>query len=229
MYEDLIRKINSGCRCEFRPLVKSDVFQFRQHFGKNISHVIDIGANIGMFTMAAAVYWPRAYIHAIEPCYETYITLLSNTFLFNRSNNIICHCAGFGVDGFVSSTYDNVHRLANIAKPQEKKQDDSIISYSLPSFFKKFNIEKEYVIKMDCEGSEKYMIGDRESEEIIRNSLHFGMEAHFQGPRSHGKDFFATFEEIDTWIRDSFADTHLITYHKSNADRGYGHYCLKRY
>ena len=154
-----MNEINKRCRGEIKGLVINDVFGFRQHIGKNVNHVLDIGANIGLFSMASFAYWPKSNINSFEPCKDTFECLRNNTDLFNRVGSIRCHNAGFGSDGYVSGSYDSSHhRLANIATPQEKKQLDSVPSYSLPHIFDKFSISGEYVIKMDCEGAEKYLL-----------------------------------------------------------------------
>jgi len=81
---------------------------------------------------------------------------------------------------------------------------------------------------MDCEGAEKYMINDKDSEAIIKNCLQFGMELHFQSPKKTNRNFYVEWNEMNDWIMDSFQETHEIIYHKSNKNRGYGHYKLKR-
>jgi len=40
--------------------------------------VIDAGANIGMFSIYAAIRHPNSTIYAFEPCAETFSVLLEN-------------------------------------------------------------------------------------------------------------------------------------------------------
>ena len=57
------------------------------YFGAGLS-VVDIGANVGSFTIWAHMRWPNSTIHAYEPQPETYATLLRNV---GGLPNVHCH------------------------------------------------------------------------------------------------------------------------------------------
>jgi FkbM family methyltransferase len=57
------------------------------YFGENLN-ILDIGANIGSFTLWANLRWPQSRIHAFEPHPETFKMLTNNV---KALNNITCH------------------------------------------------------------------------------------------------------------------------------------------
>ena len=59
------------------------------YFGKNLI-VLDLGANIGSFSIWANLRWPNSQIHAYEPHPETFKTLTRNV---AEHSNITCHNA----------------------------------------------------------------------------------------------------------------------------------------
>ena len=84
-----------------------------------------------------------------------------------------------------------------------------------------------YLLKFDCEGAEKFLIGDEIAENIIRNSLQTNMEIHFKS-KSSPYDFWIDFSSYEKWINDNFSNSHSIDFYMFSMSKGYGHYCLKR-
>jgi FkbM family methyltransferase len=57
------------------------------YFGAGLT-VVDIGANVGSFTLWSHLRWPNSIVHAYEPQPETYATLLRNV---GWLPNVHCH------------------------------------------------------------------------------------------------------------------------------------------
>lgn len=55
-----------------------DVYMIRNIIKANINTVVDIGANIGVFSILCAHLWPNAKIKSYEPCYGNYNILIKN-------------------------------------------------------------------------------------------------------------------------------------------------------
>lgn len=53
-----------------------------------ITKILDLGANVGAFTVWAAGVWPDSHILAFEPSAENYALLLSNTFALNQQGRV---------------------------------------------------------------------------------------------------------------------------------------------
>jgi FkbM family methyltransferase len=55
--------------------------------------ILDLGANIGLFSLMATLVWPEAVIHAFEPCPETFELLKRN---LKEAPNVTRHKAAVG-------------------------------------------------------------------------------------------------------------------------------------
>ena len=51
----------------FRDIILDDEYQLYLLKNKQIVNIIDVGANLGVFSMAARIYFPNAVIHSYEP------------------------------------------------------------------------------------------------------------------------------------------------------------------
>jgi hypothetical protein len=70
-------------------------------------------------------------------------------------------------------------------------------SRTLPQLIKQFKVKGRYVIKMDCEGGERFLLDDKESIEIIRGCVQFNMEHHrgFGGEVQRWHEWYANFTD----------------------------------
>lgn len=152
----------------------------RKEYGKVIpgSVVIDVGANIGAFSVYAARCGAKK-IYAFEPNKESYEILLKNIKINNLEDTIIPYNLAVGpVDGQLisipkeSSPYNTVKTYI-----EDTDNYDIIESISLPTFIKTNNINKIDFLKMDCEGAE-YPIIYSMKEEDFRLITTFRLENH---------------------------------------------------
>jgi FkbM family methyltransferase len=128
--------------------------------------IIDVGANIGVFSMYAAFHGAKR-IYAFEPNKESFETLLMNIRENGLEDIIIpINKAVSEKDGDyllipkASSPYNK--SFSNTADKSEEM--DRIETISLPTFIKQNNIEKIDLLKMDCEGAEFGIIPNMPSE-----------------------------------------------------------------
>jgi FkbM family methyltransferase len=141
--------------------------------GCNIENIIDIGGNLGVFSVFARETFPKARIISLEAVYDTYLSLQENT----KNYNIESYNIAFG-DGsklFLDQCQD--HSGANQFK-KEANNNMSIISKTLPQIFDQLQIQGSYLIKMDIEGGEMFLYQNSAAEKILQNSKYFTMEYH---------------------------------------------------
>lgn len=134
--------------------------------------IIDAGANIGMASVYYAITYPDAKIIAIEPEASNFEILLENT-----------------------KSYDNIHCLKGalwnkktrlkISNPtdakfafavEETSDDDEVHALTVEDLMDQFNLQFIDILKVDIEGAEKEVFGERPSwlgqVGIIKIELH---------------------------------------------------------
>jgi FkbM family methyltransferase len=79
--------------------------------------VLDVGANIGIYTMAAAVLNPKAEVVAFEPLPDVYERLLANAVL-NGLENVICVNAAVSNGAGVATLFAPAGRVATTASQE---------------------------------------------------------------------------------------------------------------
>jgi FkbM family methyltransferase len=131
--------------------------------------IIDIGANIGFFSIYAAVNYPASQIYSFEPYPPTYARLIDNL----RRNNIknvkpfpYAVSDKAGCNTMLTGTFDE--------GLYETTEVDSI---SFESIFEMTGERKFDMAKIDCEGSE-YGIILNSSPGALQNINEFVIEVH---------------------------------------------------
>lgn len=125
--------------------------------------ILDVGANIGLFSLIASAVNPRAKIHAFEPTPNTYRILKENIDL-NKSKNITLHkLALSNTNGHVQMVSPKEAKLAgyddsfNQISHTDSPSATTTRSQRLDEFVKENNIRKIDLIKADIEGAEKLL------------------------------------------------------------------------
>lgn len=198
----------------------------------SIKSFIDIGANDGDVCCYVQRHHPTALVVALEPCKSTFAELVKNV----GDTGIHVENKAFGDGDMFTMTIRNPGK--SVTHLCDKKAHGNqfgvkqhgnyrVKSVMLPWIVDTYNIEttKGLVIKSDCEGGERYFIGSKRSEDIIRDCMQFSLEVHFQAPDTP-YDFWLPWETYNTWVYDSFSSTHYVSYYKSSKKGGYGHYLL---
>jgi FkbM family methyltransferase len=214
-------------------IVLKDCYMMQHWSNDYLDNIIDIGANVGMFSLYAHMRNPKANIYAYEPGKEVLEYLKSNTF-FIRNIKYIEQALG---DGGVLNFFDTGYFGCNLCYKDEELDDREgtyeVVSKSLPDIFKDNSIDlnSKYFIKVDCEGGERFLLNHKGSEDIIRGASGFAVEVHFppgEGGRQASQERFRAFPKWGTyneWMY-SFQDTHNVIYHCSSRRYGNGVYVL---
>lgn len=189
--------------------------------------IIDIGANIGFFSIYARMHYPIARIVAIEPCKETYNYLLQNT----QGLNIETYNMALGNNEKLYLNYKISTGCNMFDEKTESKTNEYCDSKSLDKIFEilKIDINKSiYFIKVDCEGGEKYLLNNEKIDEIIKKSIQFSMEIHFPAQNVPRFNSLPEYDIYNNWIKEKYWISHEIKYWHSRRKLGNGIYILRK-
>ncbi|TXJ56789.1 FkbM family methyltransferase [Brachyspira aalborgi] len=147
--------------------------------------VIDIEANVGMVSILLAKKFPFLKIYSFEPLKENYDNFIKNIELNNIPKEVItAENKAVTKDGRLitmsinsankggSSTTDVIS--INSIMTKENSQVESI---TLEEIFKKYNINKLKLLKIDCEGSEYEILYNADTN-LLKNIENLRGEFH---------------------------------------------------
>lgn len=114
--------------------------------------VIDIGANIGDFTIQVAALCPRGHVYAVEPISENARMILVNAALNGFTNVEVIHMALGSHEGEIE-VHDQESCLTIYGNDRTTKLERVRLA-TLPELMRERRIERVDLLKMDCEGAE---------------------------------------------------------------------------
>lgn len=219
---------------DYSPIIIGDSYRLRGYLIDAFDYIVDIGANIGMFSLMGMILHPKAKIIAIEADTRTFEYCKNNLGLFG---NIECHniALGNGEKFRCTSNRGSCSTINRFGHDDFITDDNFVQSYTLSAIFDLYNISGRYFLKIDCEGGERYIIGDAKAEDVIRNSIQTSMEVHFEHDNYQFLDGYPKLKTYNEWIFDIFAKDFKITQSdliqtKKRSDKFHGacHYTLVR-
>ena len=143
--------------------------------------IIDIGANVGFFTMYAISKYPEALIYSYEPIEKNFYQLVRNKD-HNSSKNIKCFnkavCGHKGEISISLDTKDSFTTSATILGPNDQNMDTmKVPCLGLADIFDENNITECDFLKLDCEGAEFEILYNAPSE-CLAKIQQIAMEVH---------------------------------------------------
>ena len=170
-----ILRLRSGVAIELRPQV-GDLFGFyeimlRKDYlasGQRLdlgATVIDVGANIGCFTvLAASIVGPTGRVFAIEPEESTYRQLLRNISL-NRLTNVTPLRLAVGASRGMITLHTDRNRLfssvfSSVNGREVGGTEQQVQMTTLVELMNAHQIPHCAYLKLDCEGAEHEIIGN---------------------------------------------------------------------
>jgi len=133
-----------------------------------VKTVVDLGANIGVFSLWASHFFPAKRIYAVEMEDSNYERLLANIAVNQLEETVIpVQAAIFHKSGSVG-----IRRLAGVGfhMINEREKVNTVKALSLVDFLSSTGIERIDLLKIDIEGGEKYLMTP-ENEDIFRNRV----------------------------------------------------------
>ena len=157
-------------------VIRDDVYGIRNLRAPHVQYVLDVGANVGFFSVMARMLFPHATVIAIEPDAETYDKLLLNTAELDIETDR--SALGNGDPMFVQVMSVTDHTSHRTTERAEEGSGQRIETYRLAQLVERFGIRPEScVFKFDCEGGERFLM-DAESSAILSRAMHIGIELH---------------------------------------------------
>lgn len=144
--------------------------------------VIDVGANIGCFTITAAMLaGPTGRVIAIEPEESTYQQLLRNIKL-NRLNNVTALRLAIGATEGEIVLHSDPNRLfssvfSSVNGRPIKGSDQRVPMMTLDALMEKYQVERCDYLKLDCEGAEHEIVASM-SRATASRVAQITMEVH---------------------------------------------------
>lgn len=155
----------------FGEVIESDTYRMRDFFRKNqqpVFNIIDIGANIGYFTLLASVLYPSAKKILVEPNPDNADVLEKNFADFRNIEIIPC---ALGTGKKVMMQYDPRWSGSDQVLETDNGYIDSIPFSALEKY-----TNTNYILKIDCEGGERYM--KMVDPSVFQNCLYAVVEFH---------------------------------------------------
>jgi len=163
-------------------LILLEVLKTGNYIGKNFivetgDTVVDIGANIGVFSVLAAKKAFKGNVFVYEPNKENYKVLIKNKYLNKLNNLFVSNLAVTGrggyIDFFISKLNDGAHSIYIT----DSKNSTKVKSITLKDIFDMNNLKRINYLKIDAEGAE-YDILLKTPPEVIRKVDKIVLEYH---------------------------------------------------
>ena len=161
-----------GIKNDFLACVIEDVYGLRK-LGSSPQTILDIGANVGFFSMAARSFFPKALIHAYEPNRRIMRALANQASIARFQYFPEALGSRAGTVEIIEEGDSNLART-------ELAQKGSIIQISLNEAIERMGGFVD-VAKIDCEGAEWNLF---QAPDCWNNISQIRMEYHLWGKRS---------------------------------------------
>ena len=185
-----------GVRIAFAEVLLADCYRLEK-LPRHIGTVLDIGANVGIFCLAARQAFPDATIHAYEPNPEL------NNFLRVQAKAADASCfmeAVARADGFVRLE-TNVESVDVCSRPDPA---GNIPATAFARTLTRLGGHAD-LVKMDCEGAEWEIWSDVDAWQQVG---HISTEYHLSGAHTH-EDAARTVARLGFKIREHTCTEHF--------------------
>jgi len=216
---------NSGS--EFNFLVKNDAYRIRKYPENYFHSILDIGANIGVFSTFMRMRHPKAEIVAVEPCIETCRYLRQNLNMLYVP--IEEKALGTRTPLYFEKGQRGNHEILGHIFAEKSTYADTyrVESITLKQLNDKYKVRRRYALKLNCEGGEKHLIDDKSSHSVLLKADFIGMMVHYKTERNTSySQYWIELEDYDNFLHSLLGKTHHIERHTDNTKRGSSVYSI---
>jgi FkbM family methyltransferase len=142
-------------------MYESEVFQWLAT--RSYLTVVEIGANVGVFSLYFAKRFPKACVYAFEPSREAFSRLLANVTANGHPNLFVFNCAIFSESGFLNFHEPAGHLTngslnASFASLFSQQLITTPVPALAASAMESFFARPPILVKIDVEGSEPQLL-----------------------------------------------------------------------
>lgn len=130
--------------------------------------LLDIGANIGVYSLYAAFRRPTAQVYAVEPSIRNYMRLCENIAL-NGIENVRPILAGFSARSGIETLYVRDDRVGGsgsqvgnsrdeLGRPFDASARETVMVFSVDQFLEVFRLPAPDLMKIDVDGAEQEIL-----------------------------------------------------------------------
>ncbi len=161
-----------GINCSHRKLIEdfADI--------KDAKVILDIGANVGFFSMLCRELYPKAKIYSFEPVPKTFSCLEKN-FEEDKNTEVFNYAVG-DKEGTLKMSFDKGNTA--VSKVNEKGEIE-VRSVMLDSFCKERNIESIDILKIDTETYENFVLSG--AKDILKKVRYILMEVTVENNKNY--------------------------------------------
>jgi FkbM family methyltransferase len=176
----------SGVTELFRDIILDDEYWLHSLPASQINNILDVGANIGLFSVAAKICFPQACIHAYEPNLDVkkHLDHQASTFGFRAIYEAIGKTSGRGT---LSKNLE-CDTAARVNQDEEGNVRITSLSQAIDRYDDKF----VDLLKLDCEGYEHQLM---EEKGPWSNCKYLAMEYHL-GPEMKPESMCSTIQDL---------------------------------
>ena len=170
----------------FRDIILDDEYWLHSLPACEINNILDVGANIGLFSVAAKIYFPQACIHAYEPNLgvKKHLDHQASTFGFRAIYEAIGKTSGRGT---LSKNLE-CDTSARVNQDEGGNIRITSLSQAIDGYDDKF----VDLLKLDCEGYEHQLM---EEKGPWSNCRYLAMEYHL-GPEMKPESMCSTIQDL---------------------------------
>lgn len=156
---------------------RKEAFAHRQHMT-----VLDVGANLGFFSLYAKSKFPQARIYAFEPLDINYDYLMKNVEANpGIAEQVTCIkaalCSQTGTVTLTESRHDDFPTGASILNSDPDGVEFSASAIGMADFYSQYGVNEVTLMKMDCEGGEFDILYNSDPQ-LVQKIQNITMEAH---------------------------------------------------
>jgi len=190
-----------------------DAWAIKEVFGENDYRlgvvkkkqtIIDIGANIGTFTVLSAISNTKATVICFEPSKPTFKLLQKNIQVNNLADRVFHNQMAVGGEkGILKLFNSGPSGLRSLFRVRSEQNYEMVSVTTLKDIFHKYKINRCDYLKIDCEGAE-YAILESCPEQILKSIKHISLEFHEMLPSQKHHHLIDILENVGFKITHSY-------------------------